>query len=471
VSLGLERSRTVIGANSEAHLEAIVDRLKRDFEVEASVGRPAVAYLESLTRAAEGSAKHVGITLGQGEYAHVSLRVHPGEAGSGYRFEDATIGGSIPKPFMSSIDIGIRESMANGVLRGYPIVDVRVEVYDGSYHDTDSTDTAFQTAAALAFQQASKNAEPVVLEPVMQVVVRTDDRHAKSVLDSLRMRRGEIQARMHEPDQEVITARVPLAELFGFEGRNWRAEQRALHRASVWNRLRYVKDPDTGKRVSRPNSPSQWITTSVPELRIVDDELWSQVKARQAAMRRITSNGNPSRFNRAKRPKFLFSGLTKCGECGGGYVIYWHDRLACFAARARGTCTNRHTISRREVEERVLVALRDKLMRRDLFEEFCREYVRELNRLRMEHRASISNGRTELAGVDREIRKLIQAIKDGVPGLSIKDELYRSNLGRHNCNRDSRRLRCRSCCTHEWPMSIARKSEACALRWRTRRAA
>ncbi len=191
----------------------------------------------------------------------------------------------------------------------------------------------------------------------------------------------------------------------------------------VWNRLRYVKDPDTGRRISRPNQPSQWVTTSVPGLRIVDDELWSEVKARQAAMRRITSNGNPSRFNRGRRPKFLFSGLTKCGECGGGYVIYWHDRLACFAARARGTCTNRHTISRQEVEERVLVALRDKLMRRDLFEEFCREYVRELNRLRMEHRASISNGRTELAGVDREIRKLIQAIKDGVPARSIKDEL------------------------------------------------
>jgi DNA invertase Pin-like site-specific DNA recombinase len=100
----------------------------------------------------------------------------------------------------------------------------------------------------------------------------------------------------------------------------------------VWNRLRYVKDPNTGKRVSRPNSPSQWITTNVPELRIVDDELWSEVKARQAAMRRITSNGDPSRFNRGRRPKFLFSGLTKCGECGGGYVIYWHDRLACFAA-------------------------------------------------------------------------------------------------------------------------------------------
>ena len=191
----------------------------------------------------------------------------------------------------------------------------------------------------------------------------------------------------------------------------------------VWNRLRYVKDPDTGKRVSRPNPPSEWVTTDVPELRIVDDELWNQVKARQAEMRRVTSNGDPKRFNQARRPKYLFSGLTKCAECGGGYVMYWRDRLACFGARSRGTCTNRLTISRQEVEERVLVALRDKLMRRDLFEDFCREYVRELNRLRMEHRASLSHGRQELAAVEREIRKFIQAIKDGVSALSIKDEL------------------------------------------------
>jgi site-specific DNA recombinase len=191
----------------------------------------------------------------------------------------------------------------------------------------------------------------------------------------------------------------------------------------VWNRLRYVKDPDTGKRVSRQNPPSEWVTTAVPELRIVDDELWNQVKARQLEMRRVASNGDPKQFNRARRPKYPFSGLTKCAECGGGYVMYWRDRLACFGARSRGMCANRLTISRQEVEERVLVALRDKLMRRDLFEDFCREYVRELNRLRMEHRASLSNARTELAGVEREIRKFIQAIKDGVSALSIKDEL------------------------------------------------
>jgi site-specific DNA recombinase len=191
----------------------------------------------------------------------------------------------------------------------------------------------------------------------------------------------------------------------------------------VWNRLRYVKDPDTGKRVSRPNPPSDWVTTAVPELRIVDDELWNEVKTRQAEMRRVASNGDPKQFSRARRPKYLFSGLTKCAECGGGYVMYWRDRLACFSARSRGTCTNRLTISRQEVEERVLVALRDKLMGRDLFQDFCHEYVRELNRLRMEHRANLTHGRQELAAVEREIRKLIQAIKDGVSALSIKDEL------------------------------------------------
>jgi site-specific DNA recombinase len=141
----------------------------------------------------------------------------------------------------------------------------------------------------------------------------------------------------------------------------------------VWNRLRYLKDPDSGKRVSRPNPPSDWVTTDVPQLRIVDEELWSQVKARQLEMRRVASSGDPKRFNHARRPKYLFSGLTKCAECGGGYVMYWRDRLACFGARSRGTCTNRLTISRQEVEERVLVALREKLMRRDLFEDFCRE--------------------------------------------------------------------------------------------------
>ena len=276
VTPGVARGCTVIGATSEAQLEGIVDRLKREFEVEASVGRPTVAYLETLTRSAEGSAKHVRMASGQGEYAHVSLRVYPTEPGSGYRFEDATIGGSIPKRFVSSIDSGISESMANGVLRGYPIVDVRVEAYDGSYHDTDSTDAAFRTAAALAFQQAATNAVPVVLEPVMHVVVRTDGRHAKSVLDSLRMRRGEIQARTHEPDPDVITARVPLSELFGFEGQ-LRAETYGHSSCSI----RFADyqpvvqgpagDDDYTSRVGSPRRPAPNLRSSAASVPEPDD--------------------------------------------------------------------------------------------------------------------------------------------------------------------------------------------------------
>jgi elongation factor G len=218
VRSGAEPGCTVIGATSEGRLEEIIDRLKREFEVEASVGRPTVVYLETLTRSADGSAKHVRMVHGQGEYAHVALRLHAGEPGSGYSFKDATIGGSIPKSFMPSIDRGVREAMAAGVLSGYPIVDVRVEVHDGSYHDTDSTDRAFRTAAAMAFQDAARKAEPLVLEPVMEVVVRADNRHVKTVLEDLLIRRGDIETQRHEQHQEVITAHVRLSELFGFEG-------------------------------------------------------------------------------------------------------------------------------------------------------------------------------------------------------------------------------------------------------------
>jgi len=189
----------------------------------------------------------------------------------------------------------------------------------------------------------------------------------------------------------------------------------------VWNRQRYVKDPDSGKRLSRPNPVSEWITIEVPSLRIIDDDLWNRVKARQRSVRQVSAQRPP--FNHFRRPKYLFSGLTKCGDCGGGYVMFGREKLACFNARSRGTCTNRLTISRTEVEQRVLDAVRDKLMRRDLFEDFCHEYTREMNRLRMEQSAGASNARRELGKVEREIRKLVQAIKDGLSALAIKDEL------------------------------------------------
>jgi DNA invertase Pin-like site-specific DNA recombinase len=192
----------------------------------------------------------------------------------------------------------------------------------------------------------------------------------------------------------------------------------------VWNRQRFVKDPDTGKRLARLNPPSEWITKDVPELRIVDDELWQAAKARQASVHRKWSSAKEERrFNQFRRPKYLFSGLTKCGECGAGFIVYSREHLGCFGARDRGTCTNRLTIRRQEVEERVLHALREKLMRQDFFDEFCREFAKEMNQLRMEQRAGLTSAQRELARMEARRKKLVESIMEGVPGAQVKDEL------------------------------------------------
>jgi site-specific DNA recombinase len=192
----------------------------------------------------------------------------------------------------------------------------------------------------------------------------------------------------------------------------------------VWNRQRFLKDPDTGKRVARANPPSEWITKDVPELRIIDDEVWQAVQTRYANVQRKWKAGQEGRrFNQFRRPKYLFSGLTKCGECGAGFIVYSREQLGCFGTRDRGTCTNKLTISRHEVEKRVLSALQDKLMRKDFFEEFCREFAREMNRLRMEQRAGLSGAKRELERVKREIQKVVEAIVDGVKGSELKDRM------------------------------------------------
>ncbi len=193
----------------------------------------------------------------------------------------------------------------------------------------------------------------------------------------------------------------------------------------VWNRQRYLKDPDTGKRVARPNPPAQWITKNVPELRIVDDETWQAVQDRYAGTRRKwTAAEGGKRFNQFQRPKYLFSGLTKCGECGAGFIVYSREHLGCFGARGRGTCTNKLTISRREVEERVLRALQERLLREDFFEEFCREFAKEMNRLRMERGASITSAKRELARIEARRKKLIDLVLDDeLPASEAKEEL------------------------------------------------
>ena len=191
----------------------------------------------------------------------------------------------------------------------------------------------------------------------------------------------------------------------------------------VWNRLRYIKNPDTGKRVSRLNPRSEWITKEVPELRIVSDEIWNAAKRRQEATRRVLAS-SPS-IVKARRPQYLFSGLTRCGVCGSGFVLKSRNRLSCFGATDQGVCSNHLTIRRDEVEARVLHALQEKLLRRDLFEEFCKEFTQEMNRLRMAARAGVTAMEHELARVEVEIKKLIQSIKDGVPGTVLRDEAIR----------------------------------------------
>src|SRR5437867_4570122 len=161
----------------ELHLEIIVDRLKREFNVEASVGKPQVAYKETLTRKADGEGRYVRQTGGRGQYGHAKIHLYPGEPGTGYVFENEIVGGVIPKEFIKPIDEGIKEALTRGVLAGHPVDDVRIELYDGSFHDVDSSETTFKAAASLAFHDASKKAQPVLLEPVMrvEVVAPTDD--------------------------------------------------------------------------------------------------------------------------------------------------------------------------------------------------------------------------------------------------------------------------------------------------------
>ncbi|HMF58866.1 MAG TPA: elongation factor G [Vicinamibacterales bacterium] len=206
----------VIAGMGELHLEIIVDRLKREFSVEATVGRPQVAYKETLTRPADGEMKYAKQTGGRGQYGHVKIHLYPGEPGSGYIFENETTQGSIPREFIKPVDEGIKEALTRGVLAGYPVDDVRIELYDGSYHDVDSSEMAFKIAGSMAFQDAAKKAKPVLLEPVMRVEVVVPKEHMGDVMGNLSSRRGQIQSQEDRGGTQIINARVPLSEMFGY---------------------------------------------------------------------------------------------------------------------------------------------------------------------------------------------------------------------------------------------------------------
>ena len=211
-----ETGQVVIAGMGELHLEIIVDRLKREFSVEASVGAPQVAYKETITRASEGEGRYVKQTGGRGQYGHAKIRLVPRKPGEGYLFENNIIGGAIPKEFIKPIDMGIREAMTTGVLAGYPIDDVLIDLYDGSYHDVDSNEMAFKIAGSMAFKDAAKKAHPVLLEPVMRVEVTVPEEYMGDVIGNLTSRRGHLQSMETRGGTQIINSRVPLSEMFGY---------------------------------------------------------------------------------------------------------------------------------------------------------------------------------------------------------------------------------------------------------------
>ncbi len=216
VQTDMQTGQVIIAGMGELHLEIIVDRLKREFSVEATVGKPQVAYKETLTRPADGEMKYAKQTGGRGQYGHAKIHLFPGEPGTGYIFENETTGGSIPKEFIKPIDQGIQEALTRGILAGFPIDDVRIELYDGSYHDVDSSEMAFKIAGSMAFQDAAKKARPVLLEPIMRVEVVVPKEHMGDVMGNLSSRRGQIQSQEDRGGTQIINARVPLSEMFGY---------------------------------------------------------------------------------------------------------------------------------------------------------------------------------------------------------------------------------------------------------------
>ena len=211
-----ETGQTVISGMGELHLEIIVDRLKREFNVEASVGKPQVAYKETFTRASEGEGRYIKQTGGRGQYGHAKIKLVPREPGEGFEFVNKVVGGTIPREFIKPIEEGIKEALTTGVLAGYPVDDVGVELYDGSYHDVDSNEMAFKIAGSMAFKDAAQKAKPVLLEPVMRVEVVVPEEFMGDIIGDLNSRRGHIQSMDARGGTQIINARVPLSEMFGY---------------------------------------------------------------------------------------------------------------------------------------------------------------------------------------------------------------------------------------------------------------
>ncbi len=246
-----ETGQTIIAGMGELHLEIIVDRLLREFKVEANVGAPQVAYKESIKQFVDHETKYKRQSGGSGQYGHVKIKLEPNETGKGYEFINAVTGGSIPKEYIPAVDTGIKGSLQAGVLAGYPVVDVKVTLYDGSYHEVDSSEMAFKIAGSMAFKEACRKAEPTLLEPIMKVTVIVPEEYMGDVIGDLNSRRGEIQGFEDRAGVKQINARVPLGDMFGYA---------TDLRSKTQGRGQYVMEPDGYKEV--PKSIAEKIISS-----------------------------------------------------------------------------------------------------------------------------------------------------------------------------------------------------------------
>jgi len=211
-----ESGQTIISGMGELHLEIIVDRMKREFNVEANVGKPQVAYRETIRKSVEQEGKYIRQTGGRGQYGHVWIRIEPLEPGSGFEFENGIVGGVVPREYIPAVEKGVKEQTQNGVIAGYPVVDVKVTIFDGSYHDVDSSEMAFKIAGSMAFKEGAAKAKPVLLEPIMKVEVVTPEDYMGDVVGDLNRRRGLVLGMDENPTGKIINAEVPLAEMFGY---------------------------------------------------------------------------------------------------------------------------------------------------------------------------------------------------------------------------------------------------------------
>jgi len=211
-----DSGQTIIEGMGELHLEIIVDRMKREFKVEANIGNPQVAYKEAIRKSVEQEGKYIRQSGGRGQYGHVFLKIEPNEEGAGFEFINKIVGGAIPKEFIGPVEAGVKEAMAKGVVAGYPVVDTKVTLYDGTFHDVDSSEMAFKIAGSYAFQEGFKKANPVILEPIMKVEVTIPEEYTGDVVGDLNSKRGQIEEMNDRAGAKIIDSKVPLSSMFGY---------------------------------------------------------------------------------------------------------------------------------------------------------------------------------------------------------------------------------------------------------------